>query len=251
MSERILNPTKLFPSFEQWTTFLDQQYLRKRSLHEQLNIKNVSCGYITPKGVNNLIDFYNAARPRAIVFKPLLLTQKYTNPREGFEIEVNLNNSDLSNELNIFQSSDYITHITVSSNAVLSKEGKWVNSQQVFMVLKRDYIDKLRAEKIVPKNADSRVWVRRSNEEIKATIGRPMGNELILTEDLLGKICQDAGFKFDFDPIEQVTKGSIGNIDFQLHHARFTALSPDGIWQALTDRSPNPFIFPVQIKGLW
>lgn len=246
MFKERLNTTKLFPSFDKWATFIQQHDQRQLSKREQLG---ESVKYITPKGVTNTIEFYNAFDPfQSEDLRPFLLTQEYINPQGKFKIEVNLNDDYLSNKLDITQSTDYLTRIAVTSESCFSG-GEWSNTQGVFMALNEGYLDQLKTENLVPNNAKRRVWIKRAKDEIVANIDGQLGRpNLPLSDDTLRRICQDARFDFEFDAKAKITRGTIGATNFNLHHTRVTALNQDNIWRALTGSDPkNPFIFPVQV----
>lgn len=250
--EAPINITQFLPSRKKWVMFLNEQSQIARgsvSKKEQLDqrYKQVTYGYKTPEGVNNLISYNDKSLFPGLFenYKPSKLTQKYINEQGKYDIETTIEDGCLSSNLNITPSTGDLTNIHVSSRSDFLK-GEWNDRQLISLQLKEAFLDQLKDKEILPEDYGPMIWIQGTKNKIEPIIKGRENTTLPLSDEALRIICEKTGFDFYFNFID--TEVTIGDNSFDLYHTNPRALDPYRIWQIIRGVYSDGQIFPVVVR---
>jgi hypothetical protein len=237
----------IFPTYENWANFL----LLKGQLPKTKNPPTKLMYKIPIINIENQLEFPAEVKDEDLAF---LISQKYENKESKFIIKTKLDKISLSTRLEL-PPAVHLDEISIMSNSSLI-DNRWNNTQIVFMRLKKEYLDKLKAEQIIPENCKNRLWVKYKESTGETTIEIETDEKKIdyktiptflLKPEVLKKICHDNEFDFDI----KITWGTLGKLSFNVGHTNPLSLGQYSIWKTLIgEKGADHFIFPVSVyKG--
>ena len=191
---------------------------------------------------------------------PELDKYKGGRPSTGFSVHATLRDGYLANSVEIKPASvDYFDRINIySQSTFLEESSQWKQERGVVLHLNESFLDRLQNLALVPSSIDNSkvimnaVSVTKSDGEIIATItgydlnGNPKPMDYPLSYDALKAICVEGNLMFAFE--DKVITGYVGDLNFDVSEADPKALDPENIFQVLSGKGKEKFIFPVDVS---
>jgi hypothetical protein len=234
--------TNLFPTYGPWVRFIED--------HGQPIIKDCwNPEYKNPNGIVNRLEFANFHEGKSAY----QILQKYENKNLGLRVETILQRRLLRTELQLSSPTAHLDNILVLSESLLTDNDRWDRTQEILMRLSDEYLDRLETDGTISDTSMNTLSVKYKGS-FERTIERMgiWGSEP-LSQEVLERICHDAGFNFSIIPYNKVTKATLGTLRFSIKHTDSSSIYPEKIWDVITGKKhvyhkrANPFIFPVNV----